>query len=159
MFLENPKFAPQLSRFRKQKAALLIRLQNEFSSLESTDQISYRLPNPEDLREIEIKISPGESSYWSGLHFIFSIEVPIEYPFVPPRVRCTQRPSAHPNFSETGSVCLNVAREDWTAAMDIELIAQGLLTLMYLPGLSEPLDQVAADEYAAWARSREIERE
>jgi ubiquitin-protein ligase len=52
-----------------------------------TDTISIALPNPDDLMNIQVFITPDEGLYVGG-RFQFSIAIPAAYPHEPPKCHC-----------------------------------------------------------------------
>ena len=50
----------------------------------------------------------------------------------------------HPNIDTEGHVCLNILREDWSAAMDLNACINGLNFLFYAPNPEDPLNKEAA---------------
>lgn len=64
---------------------------------------------------------------YKGGSFKFTFDIPEnDYPFKPPKVKCTQK-IYHPNIDPQGNVCLNILRDAWTAALDLQSVAFGLL--------------------------------
>ncbi|KAM0678043.1 NEDD8-conjugating enzyme Ubc12 [Binucleata daphniae] len=61
--------------------------------------------------------------------FDFKIHVHEEYPFKPPKIKCLTY-IFHPNI-ESGHVCMNIIREDWSSAYGLEIIIQSLYTLFF----------------------------
>lgn len=93
---------------------------------------------------IQLRISPDENMYVGG-HFIFNIEFGDNYPMEPPKVKCINK-IYHPNIDLRGNVCLNILREDWSPALDLQSIIIGLLFLFLEPNPKDPLNQNAADQ-------------
>lgn len=81
-------------------------------------------PNPDDLLNFKVYISPDEGFYKGG-RFTFSFKVSQEYPHEPPKVKCEQR-IFHPNIDLEGNVCLNILREDWKPVLSINTIVYGI---------------------------------
>ena len=88
---------------------------------------------------ISVQIKPADGPYQGGV-FDFVLAIPLAYPFEGPRVRCEQR-ILHPNVHyETGSVCMNVFRLDWSPALSLHAVLLGLLNLLLEPSGEDPLE-------------------
>ena len=62
----------------------------------------------------------------------------------PPKVQCQTR-VYHPNIDLDGHVCLNILRDqEWTPAININQVVQGLSFLFYEPNPTDPLNKEAA---------------
>lgn len=81
-------------------------------------------PDPDDLLQFKLIISPDEGFYRGG-RFSFSFKVGPNYPHEPPKVKC-ETPVYHPNIDLEGNVCLNILREDWKPVLTINSIVYGL---------------------------------
>mgnify|MGYP003363245106 CR=1 FL=1 len=97
-----------------------------------------------ELPLIQLKISPDENMYKDG-HFLFNIEFGDNYPIEAPKVKCLNR-IYHPNINLNGNVCLNILREDWSPALDLQSIVIGLLFLFLEPNPKDPLNKAAAQQ-------------
>jgi ubiquitin-conjugating enzyme E2 M len=85
------------------------------------------------------------SGLWAGGRFVFRVEVAPDYPFGRSSVKCLT-PVYHPNINDEGSVCLTILREDFSPAIHIEQMCQGMLFLMPHPNAESPLNDLAARE-------------
>lgn len=77
------------------------------------------------LFEYSVNVNIG---IFKGRSFTFLINIYEDYPFRAPKVTCKEE-IFHPNIDEKGNVCLNILREDWSCAMDLQSITLGLFTL------------------------------
>ncbi|KAI5149370.1 ubiquitin-conjugating enzyme E2 M [Enteropsectra breve] len=71
--------------------------------------------------------------------YAFGILFSEEYPFKSPIVICYSR-VMHPNIDENGSVCLQVLREGWMAAYDINSIIVSIIDVFYYPSGEDALN-------------------
>jgi len=84
--------------------------------------------NENDLKFWEATIiGPSDSPYQGGAFFL-DIEFEYDYPFRPPRVIFVTR-IYHPNVHRSGSICLDILRDQWTPFISINKI---LLQISYL---------------------------
>jgi len=120
---------------------------SDIEGLDLPPQAQIEFPNKtaegkRDITNFNVIITPSEG-YWKGGSFVFPFEIPAEYNFKPPKVTCVTR-IYHPNIDTEGHVCLNILREDWSAAMDINACVNGLCFLFYAPNPEDPLNKEAA---------------
>ncbi|CAF1406633.1 unnamed protein product [Rotaria sp. Silwood1] len=85
-----------------------------------------------------------DDGYYKGGRFTFSFTIGPEYPYVPPKVKCTQK-IYHPNIDLEGNVCLNILREDWNPVLSITSVILGIVFLFSNPNPYDPLNKEAAD--------------
>lgn len=124
-----------------------IRLTKDIESLDLPPQARIEFTNTtaegkRDMTDFNVIMTPSEG-YWKGGSFVFRFEIPPEYNFKPPKVTCATR-IYHPNIDTEGHVCLNILREEWSAAMDINACVNGLNFLFYAPNPEDPLNKEAA---------------
>ena len=74
---------------------------------------------------------------------MFSIDVPNNYPFNPPKCKLIT-PIYHPNIDLEGNVCLNILREDWKPVLGVNSVILGLIFLFIEPNPNDPLNHDAA---------------
>jgi ubiquitin-conjugating enzyme E2 D/E len=82
-------------------------------------------------------IGPTDTPYEGGI-FNLLINFPINYPFKPPQVKFTTK-IYHCNISSTGSICLDILKEQWSPALTISKILLCICSLMDDPNPSDPL--------------------
>ena len=130
-----------MSRKKKVTGAQL-RVQKDLSdlALPSTMELSY--PNPEDIMNFEVILTPDEGMYRGG-RFRFSFAIGSNFPHEPPKVKCLQK-IYHPNIDLQGNVCLNILRVDWKPVLYIDSILVGLQFLFLEPNSIDPLNKDAA---------------
>jgi len=112
------------------------------SELDLPGTMTTHFPDPEDILNFELNISPDEGYYLGG-HFNFTFKINSNYPHEPPKIRCTQT-IYHPNIDLEGNVCLNILREDWKPVLNLNTIMVGLQYLFLEPNPDDPLNKVAA---------------
>lgn len=90
-----------------------------------------------------VVIVPMEGFY-RHLKLSFRIDVPKMYPFVGPRIWSMQR-LFHPNVDyETGAVCMNILRLDWSPAFSLNVLVMGMLNILLELSWEDPLNKHAA---------------
>ena len=119
--------------------------------MEETPGTSIQFPNPNDLMNFNVSITPDEG-FWKRATYVFSIEATEDYPHSPPKVLCTTK-IYHPNIDLMGKVCLNILRKDWKPVLDINAVIYGLTTLFIDPNPDDPLNHEAAQLYRDDVRS------
>ncbi|KAI1293463.1 Nedd8-conjugating enzyme UBE2F [Halotydeus destructor] len=130
---------------------LLIReVQEMEQTLPSTCTVSF--PNADALHQFDLFIEPVDC-YWSGGRFKFAIQVPEDYNFVPPVVKCLTQ-IWHPNINEAGDICLSLLRVGsvdglgWAPTRTLKDIIWGLDSLFTdLLNFEDPLNDQAAQHY------------
>ena len=88
----------------------------------------------------QASINPADDSPYAGGVFMLDFRVPDQYPFMPPRVRFNTR-IFHPNIHfESGEICLDVLKNDWSPAWSLESICRAILALLSAPNADSPLN-------------------
>lgn len=89
---------------------------------------------------------PDDTPYVGGT-FIVDIEIPQEYPFKPPKMKFDTK-IWHPNISsQTGAICLDILKNEWTPALTIRTALISLQALLCAPEPDDPQDAVVAQMY------------
>jgi len=69
---------------------------------------------------------------YRGGRFLFSFNIPRDYPHEAPKVKCETK-VFHPNIDLDGNICLNILREDWKPVLSINSVIYGL-NFLFLVG-------------------------
>ncbi|CCM04196.1 uncharacterized protein FIBRA_06362 [Fibroporia radiculosa] len=125
-------------------SAAQIRVQKDLTELELSSTMKTHFPDPVDLLNFTLTITPDEGMYKGG-SFNFSVNINTNYPHEPPKVKCTQT-IYHPNVDLEGNVCLNILREDWKPVLNLNSVLVGLQYLFLEPNADDPLNKEAAEE-------------
>lgn len=89
---------------------------------------------------------PADTPYAGGT-FHIDIVVPSEYPFVPPKMKFINK-IWHPNISsQTGAICLDILKDQWSPALTIKTALLSLQALLCAPEPSDPQDAEVATMY------------
>eukprot|EP01083_Nonionella_stella_P044141 118963_1 len=127
----------------QKKTVGAIRVQMDINELELPSNVELSIPNPDNLLQFTISLTP-DAGYWKGAKYSFDFNVPENYPYKPPKVKCEQR-IYHPNIDTDGNICLNLLREDWRPILTVQQILHGLIFLMLEPNPNDPLNHEAAE--------------
>ena len=119
--------APGKSR---RASAAQIRITKDINELELPKTCSMEFPDPNDLLNFKLTISPDEGFYRTG-RFEFMFKVGRNYPHEAPKVKCQQK-IYHPNIDLDGNVCLNILREDWKPVLTVNAIGKYLRNMITL---------------------------
>jgi ubiquitin-conjugating enzyme E2 D len=90
-------------------------------------------------------MGPTGSPYEGGI-FYLRIEFPADYPFKPPRVIFTTK-IYHCNINMSGSICLDILKEQWSPALTISEVLLSICSMMDDQNPNDPLMLDAANLY------------
>jgi ubiquitin-conjugating enzyme (huntingtin interacting protein 2) len=89
---------------------------------------------------------PDDTPYRGGF-FQIDIILPPEYPYKPPKMKFETK-IWHPNISsQTGAICLDILKDEWSPALTIRTALLSLQALLCVPEPNDPQDAVVASEY------------
>ena len=87
-----------------------------------------------------------DTPYDGGI-FIVDIIIPQDYPFKPPKMKFDTK-LWHPNVSsQTGAICLDILKNEWTPALTIRTALISLQALLCAPEPDDPQDAEVARMY------------
>jgi ubiquitin-conjugating enzyme E2 M len=129
------------------------RLQKDFDEIKPASHpgVGLIFPDPNDIQVFVVRIAPPAGIWANGL-FDFRFTIPDDFPFTRPSVKCETR-IWHPNIEETGAVCLNILRDNYTPVMSISQLVVGLQFLFSEPNADSPLNKEAAEQYTSAIRA------
>ena len=82
---------------------------------------------------------PEDSPYEGGV-FKVDIKIPDSYPFEPPKMKFTTK-VWHPNISsQTGAICLDILKDEWSPALTLKTALLSLQALLCSPEPDDPQD-------------------
>ncbi|EFW99092.1 ubiquitin conjugating enzyme [Grosmannia clavigera kw1407] len=86
---------------------------------------------------------PDDTPY-AGLTFKLTFAFPANYPYSPPTV-LFKTPIYHPNVDFSGRICLDILKDKWTPAYNIQTVLLSLQSLLGEPNNASPLNGEAAE--------------
>mmetsp|Transcript_8052 Transcript_8052/g.8198 ORF Transcript_8052/g.8198 Transcript_8052/m.8198 type:complete len:198 (-) Transcript_8052:137-730(-) len=103
--------------------------------------------NPSDLRHLTGILKGPDDSPYSGGVFKVDIVIPSDYPFAPPKMKFITK-VWHPNISsQTGAICLDILKDQWSPALTIKTALLSLQALLSTPEPNDPQDAEVANMY------------
>lgn len=103
-------------------------------------------PVEEDMFHWQATImGPPDSPYAGGV-FLVTIHFPPDYPFKPPKVAFRTK-VFHPNINSSGSICLDILKEQWSPALTISKVLLSICSLLTDPNPDDPLVPEIAHMY------------
>mmetsp|Transcript_20777 Transcript_20777/g.40786 ORF Transcript_20777/g.40786 Transcript_20777/m.40786 type:complete len:196 (+) Transcript_20777:250-837(+) len=109
--------------------------------------VSVRLVQDGDYTHLTGKIKGPSGTCYDGGIFAVDIEIPQSYPFEPPKMRFITK-IWHPNVSsQTGAICLDILKDQWSPALTIKTALVSLQALLSAPEPTDPQDAQVARQY------------
>jgi ubiquitin-conjugating enzyme E2 N len=90
-------------------------------------------------------IGPKDTPYEGGIFYI-EFFFPDEYPACPPKARFLTK-IYHPNIDKIGRICLDILKDQWSAALQLIKIGLSLIVLLSTPNLNDPLETKVAGHF------------
>ena len=100
----------------------------------------------EDIFQWQATILGPEGSPYEGGVFYLRINFPQDYPFKPPNVSFITK-IYHCNINSSGSICLDILKEQWSPALTISKVLLSICSLMDDQNPQDPLVLDAANLY------------
>jgi peroxin-4 len=83
---------------------------------------------------------PSDTPFEGGVYEI-ELQVPSDYPIVPPLARFAPKKMFHPNVRfATGEICLDILKASWSPAWTLQAVCRAIQTLMSHPEHDSPLN-------------------
>ena len=115
------------------------RLQKELIDMQkdATPNLSAGPVNGNLFEWESVILGPIGTPYEGGV-FNLSISIPSNYPFKPPIVIFKTK-IYHPNINSSGSICLDILKNQWSPALTISKILLSICSLLSDPNPNDPL--------------------
>ncbi|KAL9558963.1 hypothetical protein MBANPS3_000618 [Mucor bainieri] len=93
-------------------------------------------------------VGPRDTPYQDGI-FLLEIKLHENHPFAPPNIKFITK-VYHPNVSsQTGAICLDVLKSNWSPAMTLRITLMSIQALLDAPDASSPQDFQVAKVYTS----------
>ena len=125
------------------------RLMKELTACREADTsgVTAKLVTDGDMRHWKGQIKGPEGTCYDGGVFVVDIKIPKDYPFSPPKMHFITK-VWHPNVSsQTGAICLDILKDQWSPALTIKTALLSLQALMCSPEPGDPQDAQVAKMY------------
>lgn len=128
------------------------RLQKELMVLMmSSEKGISAFPDGENIFKWIGTISGPEDTVYNGHKYRLQLEFPNSYPYAAPVVKFLT-PCFHPNVDLSGSICLDILKDKWSALYDVRTILLSIQSLLGEPNNDSPLNAQAS---ILWANQTE----
>jgi peroxin-4 len=116
------------------------RILREFATHSKQNNPNIKLIITNSLNELEAEITGLENTpFFKGL-FKLKIRIPNDYPLKPPNIQFITR-ICHPNVDfDTGEICLDLLKEEWSPSWTIVSTCEAIRMLMGEPQPLSPLN-------------------
>jgi len=112
---------------------------------------------PETIKDVEINDDmysehqvilkgPKDTPFENGV-FKISINMPVDYPFKPPKMIFKTR-VYHPNIASDGTICIDILKDQWSSAMRLNTVLLSISDLLANPNPNDPLVPDIAKQYS-----------
>lgn len=124
------------------------RLLKELKDIQNstTGEFTASLVKTDDPLKWKASICGPPGTPYEGGVFELTFNFPSSYPFQPPNARFVTK-IFHPNISSSGSICLDILKDQWSPALQTQQVLLSLSSLLADPNADDPLDSTAANLY------------
>lgn len=95
--------------------------------------------NPNNPRHFKLSVLGAEGSCFENGLFRMELFLPMEYPMSPPKIHFLTR-IYHPNIDRVGRICLDILKDKWSPALQIDKVCLSIQLLLQTPNPADPLD-------------------
>lgn len=132
------------------KTANLRRIMNEIKQIKENAEADSKLFTLTQLDQNmfhweAIIYGPADSLY-EGYQFKLDIQLPDNYPQSPLNMKFVT-PIQHVNVNVKGDICLDILKNNWSAALNIRTVLISLISLLDKPNTEDPFNPDLAELY------------
>ncbi|KAK3820994.1 MAG: ubiquitin conjugating enzyme-like protein [Benniella sp.] len=130
-------------------AGRIRRIQKEITECQRDEasHIFLQLVDEGDIMHLKGRFPGPPGTPYEGGMFQVDIVLPDNYPFQPPKVKFDTR-VYHPNVSsQTGAICLDILKQQWSPVFTILSMLLSVQSLLCTPEPSDPQDAQVASQY------------
>lgn len=120
------------------------RINRELSTImaEKKDTEIHIVVDDKDIAHWTAYIDGPDKTPYEGHSFKVDIKFPEQYPFQPPKMKMETK-IFHPNINESGEICVDILKGQWSPALNILKTLQSLRSLLDEPNPDDPLNPEA----------------
>ena len=124
------------------------RLLKELKDIQNstTGEFTASLVKTDDPLKWKASICGPPGTPYEGGVFELTFNFPSSYPFQPPNARFVTK-IFHPNISSSGSICLDILKDQWSPVLTVPKVLISILSLLDDPEPSDPLVPEIAELY------------
>mmetsp|Transcript_34759 Transcript_34759/g.59754 ORF Transcript_34759/g.59754 Transcript_34759/m.59754 type:complete len:194 (-) Transcript_34759:142-723(-) len=123
------------------------RIRKELTEIQRDTKSGVSVAVLENNHHLEGTITGPDDTCYTGGVFKVDIVIPDGYPFEPPKMKFVTK-IWHPNVSsQTGAICLDILKDQWSPALTIKTALLSLQALLCSPEPDDPQDAEVANMY------------
>jgi len=117
-------------------------------TLNKDPTIQWGLKDQSDNKKWWACIIGPKGTPYNGFELTLNIQLPENYPFASPKVDFTNN-IWHPNVGNSGNICLDILKEQWTPALKLSAVLLSISSLLNEPNPASALNSEAGRQYTS----------